>query len=175
MSAGGTTTATSSSTISSSGSNVTNQSVSVLTGPTLNITPTITPDKKHVLLDIHAELQNFLGFDTSTFDAPYAGGNDHYNLSIHYSHCLRRNAPGFKPGSAFLMAARCCSAGRNKRPQQRQKSACLCSARFLLLGRLFTNRSKIADKKILLILVKPTIILQEEADAEAVAAMENQQ
>ena len=43
-----------------------------------------------------------------------------------------------------------------------------------VLGRLFTNRSKIADKQILLILVKPTIILQEEADAEAVAAMDDQ-
>jgi general secretion pathway protein D len=41
-----------------------------------------------------------------------------------------------------------------------------------IIGRLFTNRSKVADQKILLILVKPTIILQEEADAEAVAAME---
>ena len=43
-----------------------------------------------------------------------------------------------------------------------------------IIGRLFTNRSKIADQKILLILVKPTIILQEEADAEAIAAMEGQ-
>jgi general secretion pathway protein D len=43
-----------------------------------------------------------------------------------------------------------------------------------VLGRLFTNRSKVADQQILLILVKPTIILQEETDAEAVAAMEGQ-
>ena len=40
-----------------------------------------------------------------------------------------------------------------------------------LLGRLFDNRSKIKDHKILLILVKPTIIFQEEADAEAIGAM----
>ena len=42
-----------------------------------------------------------------------------------------------------------------------------------LLGRLFSNRSKIRDHKILLILVKPTIILQEERDAEALAALED--
>jgi type II secretory pathway component GspD/PulD (secretin) len=42
-----------------------------------------------------------------------------------------------------------------------------------VLGRAFQNRSKIKDNKILLILVKPTIILEEEADAEAIAAMEN--
>ena len=43
-----------------------------------------------------------------------------------------------------------------------------------VLGRLFTNRSKVADQKVLLILVKPTIILTEEADSEAIAAMEGQ-
>jgi type II secretory pathway component GspD/PulD (secretin) len=42
-----------------------------------------------------------------------------------------------------------------------------------LLGRLFSNRSRIRDHKILLILVKPTIILQEEREAEALAAMES--
>jgi type II secretory pathway component GspD/PulD (secretin) len=42
-----------------------------------------------------------------------------------------------------------------------------------ILGRAFSNRSKIEDHKILLILVKPTIILQEEVDAEATAAVES--
>jgi len=42
-----------------------------------------------------------------------------------------------------------------------------------VLGRLFANRSKVKDHKILLILVKPTIILQEERDAEAIGAMES--
>jgi type II secretory pathway component GspD/PulD (secretin) len=41
-----------------------------------------------------------------------------------------------------------------------------------LLGRLFSNRSSIRDEKILLILVKPTIILQAEAEHEAIASME---
>ena len=41
-----------------------------------------------------------------------------------------------------------------------------------VLGRLFSNRSEVKDKQILLILVKPTIILKEEAENKAVAAME---
>ncbi len=41
-----------------------------------------------------------------------------------------------------------------------------------IIGRLFSNRSTIRDSKILLILVKPTIILQEEREAEAIAALE---
>ena len=41
-----------------------------------------------------------------------------------------------------------------------------------VVGRLFSNRSKIRDNKILLILVKPTIILQEEREEDALAALE---
>ena len=43
-----------------------------------------------------------------------------------------------------------------------------------ILGRLFSNRSLVKDQKILLILVKPTIILQEEREAEAIAAMDSE-
>jgi general secretion pathway protein D len=42
-----------------------------------------------------------------------------------------------------------------------------------ILGRLFSNRTLVKDHKILLILVKPTIILQEERENEAIAAMES--
>ena len=41
-----------------------------------------------------------------------------------------------------------------------------------LVGRLFRNRSIVKDSKVLLILVKPVILLQEETEAEAIAAME---
>jgi general secretion pathway protein D len=40
-----------------------------------------------------------------------------------------------------------------------------------LLGRLFSNRSEVKDKQILLILVKPTIMLQEETEQDAISAM----
>jgi type II secretory pathway component GspD/PulD (secretin) len=40
-----------------------------------------------------------------------------------------------------------------------------------IIGRLFSNRSKVKDEKILLVLVRPTIILKEEAEARAMAGM----
>jgi type II secretory pathway component GspD/PulD (secretin) len=43
-----------------------------------------------------------------------------------------------------------------------------------VLGVLFRNRSTVKDHKILLILVKPTIFLQEEREAEALAALESE-
>jgi type II secretory pathway component GspD/PulD (secretin) len=41
-----------------------------------------------------------------------------------------------------------------------------------ILGRAFRNTSEVKDHKILLILVKPTIILQEEAEADAIASFD---
>ena len=41
-----------------------------------------------------------------------------------------------------------------------------------VIGTLFGNRSKVRDRKILLILVKPTIMLKDERDQEAYGAME---
>ncbi len=41
-----------------------------------------------------------------------------------------------------------------------------------LIGRLFENRGKSKDEKVLLILVKPTIIIQSEHEERAVATME---
>jgi general secretion pathway protein D len=43
-----------------------------------------------------------------------------------------------------------------------------------IIGRLFSNRSIIKDHKILLILVKPVIMLQEEGEAAAIAGMESE-
>jgi len=39
------------------------------------------------------------------------------------------------------------------------------------LGRLFSNRSIVDDKLMLLILVKPTILLQDEVEADAISAL----
>jgi general secretion pathway protein D len=46
-------------------------------------------------------------------------------------------------------------------------------AKIPFLGRIFSNRSEVKDKQILLILVKPTIILRDEVEADAVAALQD--
>jgi type II secretory pathway component GspD/PulD (secretin) len=42
-----------------------------------------------------------------------------------------------------------------------------------VIGRLFSNRSKVKDQQILLILVKPTIIIKEEAEEEYFAPLKD--
>jgi type II secretory pathway component GspD/PulD (secretin) len=41
-----------------------------------------------------------------------------------------------------------------------------------VLGTLFSNRSAVKDRKVLLILVKPTILLKDERDQEALDAIQ---
>ncbi|MHC4396325.1 MAG: hypothetical protein ACYS1A_11790 [Planctomycetota bacterium] len=166
---------------------------SILTGTVLSITPTITPDKKHVLLNIITELRDFLGFETTdvtvpnlqTFIAPTTpttppttpplpGQQQQPVQTITYPVTLpqteisrvqtRVNVPD---GGTLLLG------GQKVTEEIETEAGVPVLSKIPLIGRLFSNRSKIKDHKILLILVKPTIILQEEKDAEAVAGMEN--
>lgn len=150
----------------------------VPTGPTLNITPTITPDKKHVLLNIVATLYDFLGFDTYTVEVPIlpgtstttqAGGNYTYNVTAPQTQLSEvRTRVNVPDGGTLLLGGLKQSGGTEK------EVGVPILSKIPILGRAFTNRSKVADQRVLLILVKPTIILQEEADAKAIGAMDSQ-
>jgi len=146
----------------------------VPTGPTLNITPTITPDKKHVLLNIGAELLDVTEFKKWDIQIIVPGGvggqpttTVPYTLELPQTERSRvRTRVNVPDGGTLLL-------GGLKRTASAEKEVGVpVLSKIPILGRAFTNRSKVADQKILLILVKPTIILQEEADAEAIAAME---
>jgi len=141
----------------------------VLTGTVLNITPTITPDKKHVLLNIVAELRGFLGFETSVLQVPtgIAGQVSTYTVSLPQTEISRVKTRVNMPDSGTLLLG-----GQKITEEVEAEAGVPILSKIPVLGRAFENRSKIKDNKILLILVKPTIILEEEADAEAIAAME---
>jgi type II secretory pathway component GspD/PulD (secretin) len=151
----------------------------ILTGTVLSITPSITPDKKHVLLNIITELRDFLGFETTdvsipNLSAPTVIGPNQPSQTITYPVTLpqteisrvqtRVNVPD--KGTLLL-------GGQKVTVEIETEAGVPVLSKIPLLGRLFSNRSKIKDHKILLILVKPTIILQEEKDAEAIAGMES--
>jgi general secretion pathway protein D len=146
------------------------------TGPTLNITPTITPDKKHVLLNIVAELWDFLGYETTKVESPIPGSVGQptslftYNVTLPQTERSRVKTRVSVPDSGTLLL------GGLKRTAGIEKEVGVpVLSKIPIIGRAFTNRSKVSDQRVLLILVKPTIILQEEADIEATAALEGQQ
>ncbi len=152
----------------------------ILTGTVLSITPSITPDKKHVLLNIITELRDFLGFETTDVSIPNlatptaaAGPNQPsqvitYPVTLPQTEISRVQTRVNVPDRGTLLLG-----GQKVTVEIETEAGVPVLSKIPLLGRLFSNRSKIKDHKILLILVKPTIILQEEKDAEAIAGMES--
>jgi general secretion pathway protein D len=160
---------------SSLGTTTQPQYMPVPSGSNLSISPIITHDKKNVLLNITTVQSDFLGLRTSTVEAPITGGTGttqvvEYDVQLpetEYSTLMTRVS--VPDGGTLLMG------GQRVTVEVEKEAGVPILSKIPVIGRLFSNRSKVSDHKILLILVKPTIMLQEEREAEAIAALENQQ
>jgi len=138
-------------------------------GSTLQITPIITPDKKNVLLNIITELNDLLRMRTHTVEAVNAAGQvATYSVTVPETETSQVMTRVSVPDGGTLLLG-----GQKITAEVEKEVGVPVLSKIPVLGRLFGNRSKIKDEKILLILVKPTIILQEEREAEATAAMES--
>ncbi|MDD5458816.1 MAG: hypothetical protein PHF37_05445 [Phycisphaerae bacterium] len=160
----------------SSSSNLQQEYGSIVTGTRLNITPIITPDKKHVLLDIEAELRDFLGFERTQIEIPNLGGAANTTGPLIY------NAPPLPQTELSRVMTRVIVpdggtlllGGQKVSEDIKRQAGTPILSKLPIIGRAFNNKSRVKDQRILLILVKPTIILQDEADSEAIAAIENE-
>jgi Flp pilus assembly secretin CpaC len=134
-------------------------------GTTLNVTPTITPDKKHVLLNVFVEKTTFKGFEEQDVQIPNLSGNEAISYkvtNIPQTQISRVRTRVSVPDGATLLLG-----GQKVTSETEAETGVPVLSKMPVVGRLFSNRSKIKDQKNLLILVKPTIILQEERDKEA--------
>lgn len=145
---------------------------SVRSGTILNITPTITPDKKHVLLNIDATLSDFLGFRRQRIEILGLGEVDGetggYGIDFPEVEVSQIRTRVSVPDKGTLLLG-----GQKIGAEVEREAGVPILSKIPILGRAFRNTSEVKDHKILLILVKPTIILQEEAEAEAMASFEN--
>ena len=143
-------------------------------GSSLSITPIITHDKKNVLLDIITNQNTFLGIRTTTVEAPIVGGVggtevQTWDVQLPETETSTVMTRVSVPDSGTLLL------GGQKITEEVEKEAGVpVLSKIPIIGRLFSNRSLVKDHKILLILVKPTIILQEERESEAIAALESE-
>lgn len=144
---------------------------SIVSGTILNVSPTIMHDKKNVLLNITAEMREFLGWEPYNVQLPILGGGvvpgGIYKILFPENEISRIETRVSVPDGGTLLLG-----GQKITAEVEREAGVPVLSKVPLVGRLFSNRSKIKDTKILLILVKPTIILQEETEAEAIAAME---
>jgi len=140
------------------------------TGTTLNITPTITPDKKYVLLNIITQMNDFLRMKRHFVEGPTGpqGEVQSYTVTLPETETsqvmTRVNVPD---GGTLLLG------GQKITAEIEKEAGVPVLSKVPIVGRLFGNRSVMRDQKILLILVKPTILLQEEREEKAIAIMES--
>jgi type II secretory pathway component GspD/PulD (secretin) len=150
------------------------QYMPITSGSSLSITPVITHDKKNVLLGIITRQQDFLGIRTSTVETPLVTGTTggqvvEYDVQLPETETSSLMTRVSVPDGGTLLLG-----GQKITAMVEKEAGVPVLSKIPLLGRLFSNRSTVKDQKILLILVKPTILLQEEREAEAIAALENQ-
>lgn len=132
----------------------------------LTITPTITADKKYVLLRIIAYLTDLIATQTEIARGFTAAGEfeDKYVLPTQQFTSVQTRVSVPDRGTVLL-------GGLTLTAESEKEAGVPVLSKLPVLGRLFSNRSKVKDKEILLILVKPTIVLREESEADAVSAL----
>jgi type II secretory pathway component GspD/PulD (secretin) len=141
------------------------------TGVTLNIMPTISEDKKYVILRIITYMDMLTNVDTDTAfglqPTPDGGAveiSEEYDLPTIQSSSVETRVCVPDRGTVLL-------GGLTLTAEYEIEAGVPGLSKVPLLGRLFSNRSTVKDKAVLLILVKPTIVLKEESEENAVAAL----
>jgi type II secretory pathway component GspD/PulD (secretin) len=140
----------------------------ISTGVTMSITPTITADKKYVLLRISAYLNDLLSLEPGVAQGIVPGSTtpvtNTYELPTTQLTSIQTRVSVPDRGTVLL-------GGQTLTAQTELEAGAPVLSKLPILGRLFSNRSKTSEKRILLILVKPTIMLQEETEQDAIGAM----
>ncbi|MEJ5259458.1 MAG: type II and III secretion system protein, partial [Anaerohalosphaeraceae bacterium] len=141
------------------------------TGVRLNVMPTITEDKKYVLLRIitYMDLLNNLQTDTAVGLMPTPEGGavevtEDYSLPTIQTSSIETRVSVPDRGTVLL-------GGLTMTAEYEVEAGVPGLSKLPVLGRLFTNRSTVKDKSVLLILVRPTIVLREEAEQDAIASL----
>ncbi|MCK4959655.1 MAG: type II and III secretion system protein, partial [Planctomycetes bacterium] len=138
------------------------------TGITMYVTPTITSDKKYVLLNISAnhsdELTN-AGATNTTYLPDGRTATTSFELPLTETTDINTRVLIPDQGTVIL-------GGLTLTSEREVEAGVPVLSKIPILGRFFSNRSEVKDKQILLILVKPTIVLKDEVEQRAVAALE---
>jgi tetratricopeptide (TPR) repeat protein len=133
-------------------------------GVVLNVTPTISADKKYVTLLIgtnytRADLAPDFIFSAETGDA--------FPISLPTSQISEIQTRVNVPDGGTLLIG-----GQKLAAEVNRESGVPGLSKIPVIGRLFSSRSQVKDQDVLLVLVKPTIILQQEAEREYFAPLE---
>ena len=132
------------------------------------ITPTITTDKKYVILSINTSLSDVrLSSGLSNTVVEFIEGQPiELNFDVPEQQSTSIQTRIIVPDKGTILLG-----GLTLSALQEKEMGVPVLSKIPILGRLFSNRSEVKDKQVLLVLVKPTIILKDEAEADAIAAI----
>jgi type II secretory pathway component GspD/PulD (secretin) len=147
-----------------------NENEDINTGIVLSIGPVITADKKYVILRVQTNLTDLIAQDTENaigFSPTGQQLSDTYINPTTQTSMVRTRVTVPDRGTVML-------GGLTITAMREIESGAPVLSKVPVLGRFFSNRSIVDDKLMLLILVKPTIILQDEAEEDAIGALARQ-
>jgi general secretion pathway protein D len=137
------------------------------TGPVLDVTPTVTPDHKYVTMNLHPQISNLISLVSFPFQTGVAttggltGGGATPTADIQLPtvgvtdlHTI----VSVPDGGTLLLGGETIAA-----EDQREEGTPVLS-KIPFLKRLFTNKATAKGEQVLLILVRPTIIVQREQE-----------
>jgi type II secretory pathway component GspD/PulD (secretin) len=132
------------------------------------VTPTITSDKKYVLLNISANHSDELTNAGATSTTILPDGREMTtSFELPLTETTDINTRVLIPDQGTVILG-----GLTLTSEKEIEAGVPILSKIPILGRFFSNRSEVKDKQILLILVKPTIVLKDEVEQRAVAALE---
>ena len=144
----------------------------IIAGSNLAIGPTIMKDKKHVLLNIVTSQTTFLGFRQQHIESPIPGVTGTAQVLTWDVEAPETEQATIMTRVAVPDGGTLLLGGHKIAVEVEKEVGVPILSKIPLIGAAFSNRSKVRDRKILLILVKPTILIQEERDDEALGSME---
>ncbi|NQV32794.1 MAG: hypothetical protein HQ515_08875, partial [Phycisphaeraceae bacterium] len=144
----------------------------LITGSQLSIGPVISKDKKHVLLNINTTQNDFLGIRTQRMQAPVIGADGSVTVEEWENSSPQTEMTSISTRVSVPDGGTLLLGGQKIMAEVDKEAGVPILRRLPLIGTLFGNRSTVRDRKVLLILVKPTILLRDERDKEALEAIE---
>ncbi|OHB58533.1 MAG: hypothetical protein A2Y07_05005 [Planctomycetes bacterium GWF2_50_10] len=145
-----------------------NQDISTLTsGVILNVTPTISADKKYVILRIQTNTTALLSLQEYLAEAVDQSGNlIQRPMFIPELETTEIQTRVSVPDKGTLLLG-----GQKITSEDEKESGVPMLSKIPVVGRLFSNRTTQREHRILLILVTPTIMLKDETEADAIAGL----
>ena len=136
----------------------------VLDGVILDIVPTISKDKRYVSLRLVTWLSDS---DLSNQFPVFSPQGDPFNIVLPEMEIATIRTRVNVPDGGTLLVG-----GQKLARETVTEAGVPVLSKIPILGRAFRNKSEVREQEILLILIRPMIILQEETEEQAIAKLE---